>query len=165
MSLGGKVIDELKAGRRGPVEVTDGDVRARVDVVGSGSYGSEVRGVSVERTEPRGAADAHRGARMSGAVKAIGDRVRYLAEPIAPLESDESSGRGILRTERAAVRGREYYEVEVDGGDRIDVGRFRGTDTGGRDRVSENYGHRLLEKLVDDLEEVVRDRRDEVRGD
>ena len=164
MSLGKKLTGQLKQGSKGSVEVTEGDVKARVDVVGSGPYGAEVRGLSVERVQPRGSDDPDRGGRMDRAVERVQENLTYLPERLAPLESDPQSGRGILRSRREDVRGREYFEVNVQGGDRIDLGRFRGRgEGGGRDVVDENYGHGIIERIVDDLEEIVRDRRERVR--
>ncbi len=153
MSLGDALVDKLKkAARKGEVEVTEGEVRASADITGSGPYGAEVRGVSVGRTSP---AEGDRGERMSKAVDAIEDRVRYLSEELEALECDASSARGVLRTKRASVKQREYWELEVDGGDRVDVGRFRGSSAGGRERLAENFGHGTMKRLVDDLAEVV----------
>ena len=155
MSLGDALVDKLKkATRKGELEVSEGGVRASADITGSGPYGSEVRGVSVGRTEP---SEGDRGERTARAVDAIEERVRYLSEELEALECDGPSGRGVLRTKRAAVKQREYWELEVDGGDRVDVGRFRGSASGGRERLAENFGHGTLRRLVDDLAEVVGD--------
>ena len=156
-------MEKLKKGSDGPVEVTHEDVRATADVVGSGPYGSEIRGLSVERERPRGEADPARGERTTRAVEKIASEVGYLSEPIAPFEVDAASGKGVLRTKRSAVKGREYVEIEVDGGDRVDVGRFRGKAEGGRERLGSNIGHGVLRRLVDDLEHVVGDRREKPR--
>lgn len=155
MSLGDELVQKLKqATRKGEVEAEDDGVRATADITGSGPYGAEVRGVSVERKAP---AAGDRGEQLERTVDSIAGRVRYLSEELEALESDAASGRGILRTRRAAVREREYWELEVDGGDRIDVGRFRGSASGGRERLAENFGHGTLRRLVDDLAEVVGD--------
>lgn len=155
MSLGDALIDKLKkATRKGELEVEDEGVRATADITGSGPYGAEVRAVSVGRKE---AGDGDRGERMERAVGEISRRVGYLGEELEALERDAASGRGVLRTKRAAVKGREYWELEVDGGDRVDVGRFRGSVSGGRERLTENFGHGTIKRLVDDLAEVVGD--------
>jgi len=165
MTLGKRLVDKLKTGSEGPVEVVHDEVRATADVVGSGPYGAELRGLTIERTEPRGPDDRSRSKRTTGAVERIASDVGYLSEPVKPLEVDASSGRGILRTARGSVTDREYYEITVEGGDRVDVERYRGRDGGGRDRVSSNFGHGVLKRLVEDLEEVVGDRREAVRED
>ena len=155
MSLGDALVDKVKeATREGEVEVRDGGVKARADVVGSGPYGAEVRGISVQREEP---STGDRTGRLKRAADSVAERVRYLSEGLEPLELDPASGRGILRTKRSEVRGREYWELELDGGDRVDVGRFRGSTSGGRERLAENFGHGTLRRLVDDLTEVVGD--------
>ncbi len=153
MSLGRALVDAMRSGAEGPVEVIDGDLRVAADVQGSGPYGAVLRGVSVERTEAR---EGDRGQAMERAVEALAERVQYLPERLAPLELDAPSGRGILRTRRDQVRDAEYYEVVVDGGDRVDVGRFRfDRETGRRRRVGDNLGHRVIERLVDDLADVL----------
>lgn len=155
MSLGKALVEELKNGTSGSVEVTDGDVRATADVGGSGPYGAELRGLSIERTT---SSSENPGDAMQRAVEGIAERLQYLPERVVPLELDPNSGRGILRTRRDQVRDKEYYEVAVEGGDRVDVGRFRyDSESGGRTRVGDNLGHRVLERLVDDLAEVVSD--------
>ena len=152
MSLGDALVEQAKkATREGEVEVSDGGISARADLLGSGPYGAEVRGISVQREEPG------EGDRLQRTVESIVERVRYLSEGLEPLEVDPASGRGILRTKRSEVRGREYWELEVDGGDRVDVGRFRGSTSGGRERLPENFGHGTLRRLVDDLAEVLGD--------
>jgi hypothetical protein len=158
MSLGDRLVDKLKkAPKRGELGVEDEGVRATADVVGSGPYGAEVRGISVERTAPRQDGAPPPGERMQRAVERIEREVRYLSEPLEALECDPASGRGILRTRREAVKGKEYFEVEVAGGDRVDVGRFRGGSDGARSRLKQNFGHDALRRLVDDLSEVVGD--------
>ena len=164
MSLGKRLVDKLKRGVTGPIEVQHEEVRASADVVGSGPYGAEVRGVTVERTHPRGAEDPDRGERMQRTADKLAE-TGYLDEPLQPLELDAASGKGVLRTERGEVKDREYYEVSIDGGDRVDVERFRGRGEGGRERLASNYGHGVLKRLVDDLEEAVGDRRERVRAE
>jgi len=162
VSLGSELVERLKAGASGSIEVDDGTVRARVAIRGSGQYGADVEEVLVERLEPRGSADPDRGRRMEEIVEAVGRDLTYLPEALQPLEADPASGRGVLRTTRRSVRDREYYEVSVEGGDRVDIQRFRGHAEGGRARVVENYGHGILRRVVDDLEGLVRDRRERV---
>jgi len=165
VSLGDRLVEKLKGGADGPVEVEADAVKATVDVVGSGPYGSEVRAISIERKAPRGADDAERARRFQQTVDGIAERVNYLPERVVPFETAPSQGRGLLRTPRGQVDGREYYEVTVDGGDRVDVERFRGRDAGGRDRITDNYGHGVLKRLVDDVADLVGDRREAIRSD
>lgn len=155
-TIGERMVDALRGGDRRDVEVSADGVRARARVVGSGPYGCDLESLSVER-EPRG--DADRGARTAAVTEAIARRLDYLSEPLEPLEIDASSGRGQLRTRRDRVRHHEYYEVEVAGGDRVDLRRYRyERSSGERHLVSENHGHGVIRRLVDDLNEVL-DRR------
>jgi hypothetical protein len=165
MSLGARVVDALKKGATGAVEAEEGGVRARVDVVGSGPYGADVRGISVERSGASGAGgaggaggakDPDRARRTGEAVRAIERRVDYLPERVKAHEVEPAQGRGVLRTEPRQVRDREYYEVEVDGGERVDVHRYRWEPgRSGREQVPENFGHKILRRLVDDLGGIV----------
>ncbi|HCP45337.1 MAG TPA: hypothetical protein DIU15_04815 [Deltaproteobacteria bacterium] len=156
MSLGEQLIDALRSGASGEVSSEADGMRVKAEVVGSGPYGSDLRALEVERTAPLG--DTRKAGRLSEAVEAIGDRLTYLPEKLEVLESDGGSGRAVLRTRRKQVQGREYYEVQVDGGDRVDVRRYRGrSESGGRDAVVENFGHGVLRRLVDDLGEILSD--------
>jgi hypothetical protein len=135
-SLGKQLVREAAAAGAGPVEASAGGLTASADVVGAGPYGAEVRGVQVSG-----------GSRPVGeVVDALAGSLDFLPEPIEPFEV--GAARGVLRTRRDRVRDREYYEVVVEEG-AVDVGRFRGRSGGGRDRLSENLGHRSLERLVD----------------
>ena len=156
MSLGQKLIDALKQGATGEVEVSGDSVKGKAQVAGSGPYGSDVQSLSVERVAPLG--ETRRAGRLAETVDAIQQRVTYLPEQVEAIESDPTSGQAVLRTRRSQVKDREYYEFHVTGGDRVDVGRFRGRDQkGGRDRVDENFGHGVLRRLVDDLGEILGD--------
>lgn len=153
MSLGDDLVDKLKRGTSGPIEVTDGDVRATAEVGGSGPYGAELRGLKIERTSASGRDVAEATERAIGRIT---ERVQYLPERLEALEVDAASGRGILRTRRSQVRNQEYYEVDVQGGDRVDVHRYRfNREAGKRERVGDNLGHRVIGRLVDDLVDVV----------
>ncbi len=153
-TLGERLVEQLRAGGQREVEATVDGVRARAQVAGAGQHGCELEGLTVERTQPRG--DAGRGDRTSDVTEAIARRIDYLAEPLQPLELDRGAGRGQLRTRRDRVRGHEYYEIEVSGGDRIDVKRYRfDPASGAREPVSSNHGHGVLRRLVDDLSDLM----------
>jgi len=156
MSLGDQLIDALRSGASGQVTSELEGVRVTADVTGSGPYGADLRALQVERTEPLG--ETRRRGRLGEAVEAISERITYLPERLEPIESDGESGRAVLRTSRGQVQDREYYEFQVEGGDRVDVGRYRGrADTGGRDVLAENFGHGVLRRLVDDLGGILSD--------
>ncbi len=146
MGLGERVIDRLRSGDQGAIEVIDGAVRARLDVVGAGPYGSEVRGVTV--TGPKG----HD---VGTLVRALEGRLGFLPERLRAFEVNTELERGVLRTPRSEVRGREYYELTVEPGV-VELGRFRGLPEGGRELIPENWSHRTLGRLLDELGEAVR---------
>jgi len=155
-TLGELLVEQLRGTEAREVEATVDGVRAHARVAGAGPYGCELEGLTVER-EARDAAG--RGDRAIAVTEAIARRVDYLAEPLQPLELDRASGRGQLRTRRDRVRGHEYYEIDVDGGDRVDVARYRyDREAGARRPVTDNQGHGVIRRLVDDLNEAM-DRR------
>lgn len=153
-TIGEQLVEQLRSGDRREVEASVAGVRARARVAGTGPYGCELEGLTVEREEPRD--PEGRGERAVHATEEIARRVDYLAEPLQPLELDRTNGRGQLRTRRDRVRGHEYYEVDVDGGDRIDVARYRyDRASGERHAVTDNQGHGVIRRLVDDLSDVL----------
>ncbi len=153
-TLGEQLVERLRDTAHREVEASTDGVRARARVAGSGPYGCELEGLTVEREEPLD--DVDRGERAAAVTHAIARKVDYLSEPLQPLEVDRTSGRGQLRTRRDRVRGHEYYEVEVDGGDRVDVSRYQyDRASGERHAVSDNQGHGVIRRLVDDLSELI----------
>ncbi len=152
-SLGRDLVDALRGGATGEVCVERGGIKARAQVRGAGLYGADLDGLTVE-TEPR--AEADRGARTRAVVHGIAERVGYLAEPLEALELSPEHGRGQLRTRREHVRGGEFYEVDVAGGDRVDVHRVR-YDRARQEHHQQphNAGHGVLRRLVDDLAELI----------
>ncbi len=153
-TLGEQLVERLRDTAHREVEASADGVRARARVAGSGPYGCELEGLTVEREEPLD--EAGRGERAATVTEAIARRVDYLSEPLQPLEVDRKSGRAQLRTRRDRVRGHEYYEVDVDGGDRVDVARYRyDRASGERQAIPDNQGHGVIRRLVDDLSDLV----------
>ena len=144
MSVGEALVEALRGAPPGPVEVDVQGFQASVDVVGSGPYGAEVRGLRIRG----GSRD------VEAVVDAIAERVTYLPERLERFEVDAASGRGLLRSAREQVRDREYYEVEATPG-QVDFGRFRFTEPGARATLGENFGHRDVRRLVDDLCDIL----------
>ena len=162
-TLGEQLVEQLRDSDQRSVEATVDGVRASARVLGAGPYGCELEGLTVEREQPRD--ESTRGQRTADVTEAIARRIDYLAEPLQPLELDVASGRGQLRTKRDRVRRREYYEIDVDGGDRIDVSRYRyDPESGGREAIPDNQGHGTIRRLVDDLSDVM-ERRTRPRRD
>ncbi len=144
MTLGEELEGALRGAEGGTVEASAGGRRAIVEVAGVGPYGAEVRRLRVEGG----------GGAIEDVVDAIADVIDYLPERVERFEV--GPGRGLLRTARAQVKDREYYEVEVTDG-AVDFARFRFSGPGERVVVGENLGHRELRRLVDDLNEALGD--------
>jgi|GEM_PF-2193182 len=147
-TLGEALVREVSRAAGEPVEAAAGGLVASADVVGSGPYGAEIRGVRVT-----GGARAVR-----DVVDALASGLEFLPEPVEPFEVGDT--RGILRTRRSAVLDREYYEVSVEDGV-VDFARYRGALGGGRERLSDNFGHRSIERLVDAVAGAVTEPPDE----
>lgn len=153
-TLGEALVDALREQAGGEAVVETGGLRASARTAGAGRYGSELEQLTVEREAPR--ASAGRAERTRGVTEGIAGRVDYLGEPLELLECAPSHGRGQLRTRRDRVRGGEYFEVDVQGGDRVDVQRVRwNRETGEREQRSHNAAHGTLQRLVDDLAELI----------
>ena len=159
-SLGSKLVRALKnssgSGKR-EVEVEHDGTTARADVNGSGPYGSAVDRITVvgpdrERTEGE-AGEAV--ARQAGAIV---DRVTYLPERLREHEVEASLGGGVLRSRPDEMRDREYHEIKLDGGRDAEISRYRYDPTRTRrDRIPQHYSHEALERLADDLSDVLGD--------
>ena len=152
-SLGRDLVEALKGGAAGEVSAERDGLRAKATVRGSGLYGSEIEGLTVE-TEERGLPS--RAERTGHVVHGIAERVDYLGEPLDALELAGEHGRGQLRTRRDRVQDGEYFEVDVHGGDRVDVRRVRyDRETREREGKTHNAGHGVLRRLVDDLADLI----------
>ena len=159
-SLGSKLVRALKnssgSGKR-EVEVEHDGTMARADVNGSGPYGSSVDRITVvgadrERTEEE-AGDAIR-RQAAGIV----ERVTYLPERLREHEVDAGLGGGVLRSRPEEMRDREYHEIKLDRGRDAEISRYRyDPKQTRRDRIPQHYSHEALERLADDLSDVLGD--------
>lgn len=129
----------------GTATVDRGDRRARVDVVEADRIGVRIRKLEVERDQP---VDVAREARE------LPDRVRSLPDRIAPVEIAPSLGGARLRTRPDELRGREYFEVDVEP-QRTTVRRTRATDDG-REPVDFTLTREQLERLIDEVGDTER---------
>lgn len=153
-SLGKKLIDALRnssgSGKR-VVEVDHEGRSARARIRGSGPYGSSIDGLTVVSPgQDRGSEDIDRQA------DDLVDRLSYLPERIKKHEIAPALGGGVLRSEPEDMRNREYQEIKLNGGGEADVQRYK-YDESKRERapVPQNYAHKTLERLTDDLADVL----------
>jgi hypothetical protein len=135
----GDALDAAITGR-GLVEAEDAaGRRVRADVKDEDRLGVQVERLRVE------------------APGAIGERVDRIAqdlrpggERLVPVEVDERLGGGVLRSRADEMRGRRYFEVEVDG-DGAGLGRYRVGDDGSRNPEPFTVTREQLGRMVDTL--------------
>ncbi len=159
-SLGHKLVRALKnssgSGKR-EVEVEHDGTTARADVHGSGPYGSAVDRLTVvgpdrERTEEEA------GEAVSRQAAGIVERVTYLPERLREHEVDANLGGGVLRSRPEEMRDLEYHEIKLDRGRDAEISRYRyDRENTRRDRIPQHYSHEALERLADDLNDVLGD--------
>ncbi len=153
-TLGRQLVDALREQAGGDAVVEAGGLRASAKARGAGPYGSELEHLRVERESPR--EDAGRSERTRRVTEGIAERVDYLGEPLELLECAPRHGRGQLRTQRDRVRDGEFFEVDVRDGDSVDVQRVRwNRESGEREQSTQNAAHGTLERLVDDLADLI----------
>ncbi|MCB9686289.1 MAG: hypothetical protein H6735_14700 [Alphaproteobacteria bacterium] len=124
----------------GTAEVQRGDHRARVDVVEADRLGVRIRKLEVERDQP---VDVAREARE------LPERLRSLPDRVAPVEIAPSLGGARLRTRPDELRGKEYFEVDVEP-TRTTVRRTRATEDG-REPTDFTLTREQLERLIDEV--------------
>jgi len=151
-TVGQKLVDALKnSAGSGPrtVDVEEGGIAVRAKVKGSGPYGSNLDQLSVERPDGELADD---GSPVEQQADAIVERVTYLPERLRKHEVEGGLGRGILRSRPEDMRDREYQELDLLEGRKIDVARYKfGVKGGKRKRIPQSFGHENLRRLTDDL--------------
>lgn len=125
------------------VDVAAGTSRARVDVVEADRLGVRVRGVTVERGEAEP---------VDGAAERLASRVRSLPERLVPVEVDPGLGGAVLRSRPDEMRGRDFYQLEVDAEGRRGVTRQRPSPGGGREATDWTMTRDQLGRLLDELD-------------
>jgi|ETNmetMinimDraft_26_1059896.scaffolds.fasta_scaffold35522_2 hypothetical protein len=150
--IGRKLVDALKnsngSGRR-EVEVDHDGATARARVRGSGPYGSSIDELTVVRPGDDGGDIEHQ-------ADDLVERLSYLPERVRKHEIAPALGGGILRSEPDEMRNREYQEIGLQGGHEARVRRYRyDREAGERRAIPQNYAHETLERLTDDLADVL----------
>lgn len=132
-------LDRVPAGG-GAVQVERAGTRAKVDVVEADRLGVRVRGVEVTRTRPVDVGEEAR---------ALPERLRALPERVAPVEVDPALGGARLRTRPEELRGREYFEVDVEAS-RTSIRRTKVGETGERVETDWTMTREQLDRLIDE---------------
>ncbi|MCA9489638.1 MAG: hypothetical protein KC621_06930 [Myxococcales bacterium] len=147
MSEHGSLDDALDAlpAEGGTADVDRGGHRARVDVVEADRLGVRIRKLEVERDEPLDVAHEARD---------LPERMRSLPDRVAPVEIAPSLGGARLRTRPEDLRGKEYYEVDVEPL-RTTVRRTRATEDG-REPADFTLTREQLERLIDEVGDTER---------
>jgi hypothetical protein len=131
-------LDRVPTG--GKVRVERGNTQTEVEVVEADRLGVRVRGVDVHRDRP---VDVETEARS------LPDRLRALPERVAPVEVDATLGGARLRTRPDELRGKEYFEVDVEPS-RTSIRRTRVTPEGERVETDWTLTREQLDRLIDE---------------
>jgi len=143
VSLGSQLDDALdQAPKQATVEVTDGERRAEVDVTDVDRLGVKVRRVKVHRQAPRPIAEEAR---------ALPERLRSLPERVEPVEVDPELGGASLRSRPGDMRDREFFQVDIEGEDEVEVRRYKAKE-GGREELDWVMTRGQLGRLLDELD-------------
>jgi hypothetical protein len=129
-------------GKPGVIEAPTGcGGSAEVEVTDVDRLGVRVRRVTVSRA-PVGIAQE---------ADALPERLRSLPERVAPFEVSPALGGARLRTVPKEIRGREFFDVDVEVA-RTTVTRTRITGDGDRESVDWTMTREQLERLVRELD-------------
>ncbi len=135
----GEALDGAISGR-GRVEAEDAaGRRVRADVLDEDRLGVQIERLRVEA--PGGIPER---------VDRIAADLRPGGERLVPIEVDARLGGGVLRTRTDEMRGRRYFEVEVDA-EGAGLGRYRVEEDGTRTAEPFTVTREQLGRLVDTL--------------
>ena len=83
----------------------------------------------------------------------LSERVRYLLEPIAPVECDAEAGQIRMRSNPPTrdSDGVKYYELDVSGQDGIVMSRFHARPGESRQNIPAHFTREALGRLADDI--------------
>jgi len=132
-------LDRVPAGG-GTVRVDREGARAKVEVLEADRLGVRVRGVEVTRGRP---------VDVSEEAGALPERLRALPERLAPVEVDPTLGGARLRTRPDELRGREYFEVDVEPS-RTSIRRTKVGEQGERVETDWTMTREQLDRLIDE---------------
>jgi hypothetical protein len=132
-------LDQVPPGG-GTVRVDREGGRAKVEVLEADRLGVRVRGVEVTRDRPIDVGEEAR---------ALPERLRALPERVEPVEVDPTLGGARLRTRPDDMRGKEYFEVDVEAS-RTSIRRTKVGEKGERVDTDWTMTREQLDRLIDE---------------
>ncbi|MEQ1502544.1 MAG: hypothetical protein ABMB14_09950 [Myxococcota bacterium] len=132
-------LDQAPAGG-GTVRVARPGSTAEVDVVDVDRLGVRIRALRVVRERP---------VDVVGEARALPDRLRALPDRLEPVEVAPELGGARLRTRPDELRGREYFEADVEPS-RTTIRRTRIGDDGVRGPTDWAVTRDDLDRLIDE---------------
>jgi hypothetical protein len=124
----------------GKVRVERGGTQAEVAVVEADRIGVRVRGVEVTRDRP---------VDVEAEARSLPERLRALPERVTPVEVDPTLGGARLRTRPEELRGREFFEVDVEPS-RTSIRRSQVNADGERVETDWTMTREQLDRLIDE---------------
>lgn len=131
------------------LQVDAGDVRLRCDLVALDTIACAFDALRVQ-VDALAKADLEKLKKVS---QKVSERLTYLLEAIATLESDKESCTVLLRSKKPQKfsDGLSYYELIVRKGGELFLGRYRQVPGMPRERIACQVTREVFGRLVDDL--------------
>jgi hypothetical protein len=134
-----QALDDLPAGG-GTVTVDRDGAEATVEAVDADRLGVRVKRLRVDRDVP---------VDIEEEAHSLPDRLRSLPDRVVPIEIAPELGGARLRTRPEELRGREWFEVDVDR-DGTSIRRVRADEDGSRVPVDWTLTREQLDRLIDE---------------
>lgn len=156
MSLAAQLLAELQAavGQTSlPLVVADGQRTVRCRAMQCDPLAATIDELSLETSELAGATVAQ----LQAASQSLSQRVNYLLEPIAPIETDATGCSVQMRSNppQRDDNGRRYYELLLRRGGEVVLCRYEKQPGQPRLRVPAALTHEVIGRLVDDFSSTV----------
>lgn len=156
MSLSTQLLAELRSAvgqTTATLVVTDGQRTVRCLAVQCDPLAATIDELALETAELAGATVAQ----LQGASQALSQRVNYLLEPIAPIETDATGCSVQMRSNppQRDDNGRRYYELLLRRGGEVVLGRYEKQPGQPRVRVPAVLTHEVVGRLIDDFAATV----------
>ena len=156
MSLSIQLLAELRSAvgqTMATLVVTDGQRTVRCQTVQCDPLAATIDELALETAELAGATVAQ----LQGASQALSQRVNYLLEPIAPIETDATGCSVQMRSNppQRDDNGRRYYELLLRRGGEVVLRRYEKQPGQPRVRVPAVLTHEVVGRLFDDFAATV----------